>query len=405
MCNYLMKVFFLSVVTLYLTEQKQYYTYGFAPNNHQQHTFHNIHSSSLLKHDTNLKLQLPLYAKAKGGRTTRSMAEKRKKRGRKVMPKIMERPKILDELPKPDQWDKIDSSNNVKDEKAIQKNKKEEEIARSKAAALIALQKRSVEVLTHVRSRVESLPSEDIVKAMNGGTYIVFDDILGTDLCSEMKNEGQTMYLDNKLELDLASGVTSGEYVVPIKGGQEQYADCPRSVEYVVSLTRHLAGMLNKLVVSGSGEDTSTSNAFHLGYKLDETASISNLRVFDRKARLSSLALLTGKDHPDEDDSSVPDMEEKRQFSCVVDKSSGDVDLRRVTVIYFMIPDDWDGECGGGTTFRKKDGNEISVEAKNDRLLLFSSEKSPRCVEKWIGKNGIEGACSCIVTHLLQQRQ
>jgi hypothetical protein len=290
-----MKAFFLSVVTLYLTKQKQYYAYGFAPNNHQQHTFHNIHSSSLLKHGTHLKLQLPLYAKAKGGRTTRSMAEKRKKWGRKVMPKIMERPKILDELPKPDQWDKIDSSNNVKDEQATQK-KKEEEIARSKAAALIALQKRSVEVLTHVRSRVESLPSEDIVKAMNGGSYIVFDDILGTELCSEMKNEGQTMYLDNKLELDLESGVTSGEYVVPIKGGQEQYTDCPRSVEYVVSLTRHLAGMLNKLVVCESGEDTLTSNAFHLGYKLDETASISSLRVFDRKARLSSLALLTGKE-------------------------------------------------------------------------------------------------------------
>jgi hypothetical protein len=302
----------------------------------------------------------------------------------------MERPKVLDELPNPDKWDKTIASSTNGNDNNDQSIQKEEEIARSKAAALIALQKKSVEVLTHVRSRVESLPSDDIVKAINGGTYIVFDDLLGSELCSEMKKEGQTMYLDNKLELDLESGITSGEYVVSIKGGQDQYADCPRSVEYVVSLTRHLAGMLNKL---------------DLGSKLDETASISSLRVFDRKARLSSLALLTGKENSDHDAASAPDVD-KRPFSCIVNRTDSEqVDLRKITAIYFMTPDGWDTECGGGMTFQDEDGNEISVEAKNDRLLLFSSEKSLHRAEKWIGRNGIEGACSCIVTHFVRQRQ
>eukprot|EP00557_Chaetoceros_sp_GSL56_P003361 CAMPEP_0176502808 /NCGR_PEP_ID=MMETSP0200_2-20121128/14977_1 /TAXON_ID=947934 /ORGANISM="Chaetoceros sp., Strain GSL56" /LENGTH=136 /DNA_ID=CAMNT_0017901957 /DNA_START=246 /DNA_END=652 /DNA_ORIENTATION=+ len=136
------------------------------------------------------------------------MTEKRKKRGRKIMPKIMERPKVLDELPNPDKWDETVSSTDDSKEEQSFIQKKEEEIARSKAAALIALQKKSVEVLTHVRSRVESLPSDDIVRSINGGIYIVFDDILGSELCSEIKTEGQAMYRDNKLELDLTAGVT-----------------------------------------------------------------------------------------------------------------------------------------------------------------------------------------------------
>lgn len=397
---------FLFVIIVSCSVKKPY-TYGFAPYN--AYTY--IHSPSLLNDASNSKNNeryplTQLYAKGKGKNTT-SMTEKRKKRGKKIMPKIMERPKVLDELPNPDKWDETLSSTDDGKEEQSSIQKKEEEIARSKAAALIALQKKSVEVLTHVRSRVESLPSDDIVRSINGGMYIVFDDILGSELCSEIKTEGQAMYRANKLELDLTAGVTSGEYVVPIKGGQEQYADCPRSVEYVVSLTRHFAGMLNKSVKTGDEltEEMPTSTTMNsLGYKLDETASISSLRVFDRKARLSSLALLTGKENLDDSMLAPPDIE-KTPFSYIVDGNSDEVDLRRITAVYFMTPYDWDTECGGGITFRDADGRDVSIEAKNDRLLLFNSEKSLHRVEKWIGRNGIEGSCSCIVTHFVRHRQ
>lgn len=327
------------------------------------------------------------------------MAEKRKKRGKKVLPKTMERPKILDELPKPDQWDK-NLSTSEKDQNKKREKEEEEQLAKSKAAALIALQKKSVEVLTHVRTRVESLPGSDIVQAINNGEWISLDNVLGEDLCSEMKQESQNMFLGNKLELDVTSGITSGEYVVGIKGGQEQYADCPRSVEYVVSLTRHLSGMLNKV---GNDDDDVSSNETNksLGCKLDETASISSLRLFDRKARLSSLALLTGESDPVNDGSDLA----KKSFSCLVDKAREEVDLRTVTAIYFMTPDAWDVDCGGGITFQDKDGKEILIEAKNDRLVLLSSERTVHRMEPWLGRNGMEGICSCIVTHLVRQRQ
>jgi hypothetical protein len=314
------------------------------------------------------------------------MAEKRKKRGKKFIPKPMERPKALDQVPKADVWEKTVSTDDQ-----VQTVQKAEEESRAKAASLVDLQRKSVQVLTHTRTQVENLPVDQILDAINGGKFVVFDNLLGEDLGREMMEEAQSMFDNNKLELDLNAGITSGEYGAAIMGGKEQYIDCPRSVEYVVSTTRHLAGMLNK---AGDGED---GNA--LPNKLDETASLAGLKLFDRKARVSSLALLTGN----EGDDTVS--LEKKPFGCLVDKNSDVVDMRKVTAIYYMTPKDWDVGCGGGVTFKDVDGVEKTIEAKNDRLLLFNSEESVHRLEPWIGKDRIEGTSGYIIAHLLRTRR
>jgi len=329
-----------------------------------------------------------LQAKKKVGG---SMAQKRKKRGKKFIPKPMERPKVLDEVPRADMWEKTVSTDDQ-----VQIMTKGEEETKAKATALVDSQRKSVEILTKIRTQIENLPVNQILDAMDG-KYIVFDDVLGEDLCNEIAEEGQSMFDNNKMELDLNAGITSGEYGVAIKGGKEQYVDCPRSVEYVVSTSRHLTGMMNK---ASSGEDGVVSTK-SLSYKLDETASMAGWRLFNRKARVSSLTLLTGNDNAGNDTSDL----EKKPFGFVVDQNSNEVDMRKVTAIYYTTPTGWDEDCGGGVTFQDADGSEEHVRAKNDRLLLFSSDESAHRLESWIGKEGIDGISGYIVAHLVRKRQ
>lgn len=344
---------------------------GFSPN------FANLNT---------LESYTELYAKGKRG----SMAQKRKQRGQKVAPKTIfrERPKILDTVPRPDQWEKIEST-----EEKVQTMKKEEEETKAKAAALIESQRKSVDVLTHVKNQIELLPAADIVDAIQSGSYFVCDNVLGDDLALEMSKEGKYMFENNKLELDLGAGITSGQYAAAITGGQDQYVDCPRTVEYVVSCTRHLSGMLN----TGLEDDEEKS----LPYKLDETASMAGLRVFDRKARKSSLTLLTGNEDACND---TADLEEK-PFGFVTDDSQDEIETRKVSSICFMVPDGWDESCGGGIVFKDKDGNENIVEAKNDRLVVFSSESSSYRLRPFLGRDEIDTTGSYIIKHLVRERQ
>jgi hypothetical protein len=329
-----------------------------------------------------------LEAKNKG---KLSMAQKRKKRGKKFVNKPMVRPDVLDEVPKADEWKKT-----VSTDEQVQSMKKDEDETKAQAAALIATQRKSVDTLTYVREQVEALSVEDILEALNGSKqYAVFDDLFKDDLCSEMMEESQSMFDNNKLELDLNSGITGGEYAAAVKGGEEQYVDCPRTVEYVVSFTRHLAGAVNK---ARSKDPSST-----LDYKLDETASIAGIRLFDRKARLSALKLLTGEENHDNSDLV------KKPFGCIVNKESDDdsdeVDMRKITAIYYMAPEVWDESCGGGVTFQDEKGEETFVEAKNDRLLLFSSEEAMHRIEPCTGKDGVENVFSQVVTHIVRERR
>jgi len=312
--------------------------------------------------------RLILSAKAK-----LSASQKRKRRGKKL---VYQRMKPHD-MPRPDVWEK--GNNHVRgdneDQTEMTTNKDDE--TKTKAATLIEKQRKSVDVLTHIRNCVDKLPHEDITTALSSSSYYVVDDFLGSDLCTAMEKEGQSMLTSDKLQLDLKSGICSGEYATLIKGGEEQYSDCPRCVEYVVTLTKHFPSHFK------SG----------LNFQLDDTASMASLRTFDRKARFSSLKLLTGNT---DDDNSI------RPFAHVVD---GEIenDRRKVTILYFMVPDGWTAECGGGLTIKKNNGenDEVFIEAKKDRILIFRSDVSLHRMEGWVGSEE-NGVGSCVVMHLVQ---
>jgi len=120
------------------------------------------------------------------------MAEKRKRRGKKIVPTTVDRPAVLDTIPRPDQWTKTKST-----EELVATMKQQEEDIRTKSAALIDSQRKSVETLTHVRCRVEALNYDEIAHGLSTNHYHVVDNFLGNDLANELKHEGDYM-LDNE---------------------------------------------------------------------------------------------------------------------------------------------------------------------------------------------------------------
>lgn len=370
------------------------------------YTYLNI-NNNVHNHDDVLQQSIvtstQLYGKAN---KKKSMAQKRKQRGNKFTPKPMERPKILDTVPNPDEWTPTAST----DEKVQEMKKSEaaEKEVKSQAASLIQTQRRSVEVLTYVKEKVQGLdPLKAIESVLSpNGCDKVFDDFVGEELSSEMRLEGLSMFDKNKMELDLNAGVYSGEYAVALKGGVDQYADSPRITEFVVSLTRHLTNSLNQ-AGNESGEKGQRNPSPLLGYELDETASAAGLRTFNRKARMSSIALLTGKDVNEVSNDDMKS-QEQRPFQYVnegrVDNDK--VDYRKVTIIYYMTPPGWDATCGGGVTIKsKKNGSDISVEAKNDRIIILSSDKCLHRLEEWVGGEDGRDSASMLVMHFVERRE
>lgn len=208
----------------------------------------------------------------------------------------------------------------------------------------------------------------------------------------------------DKMELDIdGGGICSGEYVAAIVGGAEQYVDCPRCVEYVVSLTRHLPLKLDDGVGDeGDGVTGAGGGSSSLGFRLDGAASMAGIRTFDRNARLNALKLLL----PDNSSSDI----EARPFKYIVDGNIQD-DRRKITALYFMVPDGWNAQCGGGVRIKtvangdegNKDDNdnEVIIEAKKDRLLIFRSDLCLHSMEGWVGSEGLEVG-SHLETHFIQ---
>lgn len=209
--------------------------------------------------------QMMLFAAA----SKKSMKQKRKNRA----PKPFSIPKDNLNLPRPDAWEKVQSTEEkiqiLKDQEE-ERNKAQQE-ADIRAKQLIESQRKSVAVLTHIKDRVSSINGDDLVKALSDDECYIVDGFLKcsedprkdsassttlsedndeteaeratenltADIASEILEEGKHMYEISLLELDVSRGITSGEYTVPITGG-EQYIHCPRSVEFVVAMTRHL---------------------------------------------------------------------------------------------------------------------------------------------------------------------
>lgn len=241
--------------------------------------------------------------------------------------------------------------------------------AAGKAQELLESQRASVDTLSTVKERVLALPTEDVASALENQGYYVVDEFVGDEhILKQMESEAQNMYDNGEFELDMAN-LGGGEYTVTVKGGQEQYVKCPRVVEWVVSLTKHVPELLDN----------------HMS--LDSSACMATLRTFDRKALQASLALLTGSEE-------VP--EATKPFGKTV--ADTNEDKRRLSLQYYLVSDLWEDACGGGISFE----NLGSVEAKRDRLVVWKSDSSSLRKEIWKGTDDLSIGSS-VELHLVQK--
>lgn len=329
-----------------------------------------------------------------------SMKERRKQRAKKQPGFSVDRG-ILNELPSVDTWEKTEASVGAKREN-IQPGSEESdadvetEETMAKASALVQTQRKSVDCLTHIRKRVEeSFPISEAANSLAEKGYFVYDGFLskeveggskedavfGDSMVTDMLSECSDMFANDKLQRDI-SHLADGEFVSQITGG-ENYSDCPRLVEYVVSCTRHLPPLLNKEFDKlGPGD---------LPY-LDATASMGSLRLYDRKTKLGTMSFLSG----DETSGSDENVSE-RPFGVVCgDSDAADNDSRRLTAIFYLSSEQWDSCHGGGLTI-ESDGQR--VEAKRDRIVLLRSDTCSHRQEPWKGsdESGLDKASSVIV--------
>eukprot|EP00585_Thalassiosira_rotula_P004878 CAMPEP_0196146332 /NCGR_PEP_ID=MMETSP0910-20130528/22768_1 /TAXON_ID=49265 /ORGANISM="Thalassiosira rotula, Strain GSO102" /LENGTH=366 /DNA_ID=CAMNT_0041408503 /DNA_START=17 /DNA_END=1114 /DNA_ORIENTATION=- len=317
-----------------------------------------------------------------GKRKKPSMKERRKQRSKR-QPSIKVDRTIMDDLPPPPPVEETQPSAteaSAPDDQNEDADVDEAKETAAKASSLVESQRKSVDSLSFVRKRVEEVfPFADAAKAIVEQGYFVHDNFLssgedetfGDALISEMFQEGPDMILNDKLERDITR-LGDGEFVGKIVGG-EKYADCPRLTEYVVSLTRHFPPMLNKELDALAAEDVS---------RLDATASMGTIRLYDRKTRLGAEALLMKPEGG----------EPERSFGVICGDSEGtENDTRRLTAMFFVSSKDWDAStCGGGVAVEEG----TKFDAVRDRIILLRSDTCSHRQEPWIGedKDGLEQA-------------
>ena len=335
-----------------------------------------------------------------------SMKERRRQRAKK-QPSVKVDRGILNDLPPVDAWEKTQpaaadvqsaSPAEVKKVKVVtgDVDEIEAEETKAKASALVESQRKSVDCLTFIRKRVEesAFPFNDAAKSILDKGYFVYDNFLssnedeafGDALLDDMLQECSDMLSNDKLERDITR-LRDGEYLTKIVGG-DAYADCPRLTEYVVSLTRHLPPLFNKEL--DVLEDDNMS-------RLDGTASMGTLRVYNRQTRLSEESLLKKDAESDESNN------QNKPFGVICGESEGtENDTRRLTAMLFLSSKDWDARsCGGGVTMAK---GEEKVDAIRDRIILLRSDTCSYRQEPWIGddKEGL-GLASCAIVHFVKE--
>jgi len=263
----------------------------------------------------------------------------------------------------------IDKVEGEQDESTIQRAKE-----------VIEAQRQSVKMLTHVRECVEGLPYDEVNAALDSQGYYVVDNFFkDKDLISALEQESRAMLESDQMEFDMLNGGT-GEYIASVKGGEEQYTVCPRTVEMVVSVSKHMPKLI--------GGDT----------PLDDSVSMATMRTFDRKKLLAAMALLTG-DNSEKNIQNLP----PRSFGTVIEGNEPN-ESRKITLYYYPLPMQWDESCGAGIIFQGEDKNEVNVtvEAKRDRLVILKSDTCVHSKDAWKGKEGLEVG-SCMELHFVSK--
>jgi hypothetical protein len=369
-----------------------------------------------------------------------SMAEKRRQRAKRLPARpVSSTPRRIEsKAPNPaDQVEVASSSVEAKDtttastttpssssssNSAAAKDDEYAEGIETKAQQLLQSQRKSVAMLTLVRERLEALPAAEIQAALEQQGFWYSDSdsddsdtatatgfLQSQKMSRELQLEGVTLYESGSMSVDM-DRLAAGEYSCLLAGGQDQYATCPRSIELVVSATKHL----NKAVLES--KDVSAS----AGVVLDDTKCMASMRTFDRQAWKAAQVLLTGKStstdkddtdqdgnssattgNNDDDDSSVT-----RPFGpTVTDDIDGKKDRRKISLCYYLVPENW--SHGGDMMFQQKaavDGEttEVHVPAVRDRLVIWKSDTALHRQEAWKGSDDMPIA-SCIELHLIEK--
>jgi hypothetical protein len=229
------------------------------------------------------------------------------------------------------------------------------------AKQMVEAQRTSIDMLTFVRQRVECLPLTTIMESLNKDGYVVVDDFLASeDAVSKIQAEGLALFEKEMMETDLTK-LGCGEYLASIKGGDDQYLVCPRTIELVVSITKHMPPSLSE-------------------FDLDGSNCMAFMRTYDRSSQLASLALVEGAE-----------LAAPQPFDIVAKEED---DTRKVTLLYYPIAAEW---SDGGITIEK---GERLISAKRDRLILLLSDSCRHRPEYFAGDESRERA-SCLELHLI----
>jgi hypothetical protein len=287
-------------------------------------------------------------------------------------------------------------------------NANDDDDTMTKAQQLLQSQRKSVAMLTLVRERLEALPAADIQSALanQGFWYSDNSDTAGflqsPDMLQELQQEGVFLYESGLMSVDV-DRLATGEYCCALAGGQDQYVSSPRSIELVVSTTKHLspAVLLKDTDVKGAAAQAQVV--------LDDTKCMASMRTFDRKARQAAQVLLTGStgstDNDDADNGdNDSDNDETTPFGrTVTGDIDGQPDRRKISLCYYLVPDHW--SHGGDMVFQQSnngDGNEVRVPAVRDRLVIWKSDTTMHRQEPWKGSDDMPLA-SCIELHLIEK--
>jgi len=256
----------------------------------------------------------------------------------------------------------------------------------SRAAELVKLQKRSVQVLTAVKDSVSGLDGESVRSALSASGYCVVDNFLeDAVLTGEMEAEAASLYRSPEASSFSTVSIGSGIYASSVEGGEERYAASPRLVEYVVSLTRHLVPILN----AGGGT-------------LREGVQRNSLRVYDRAAKKSALEAIVGESV---DGKKFAEVGGTAGFVSEEQKTEG----VGVAVLYYMVPEGWEKweeeegvyHGGGKVQILGEDGKVLkSISPVRDRLVLIRGDV--RHVEDgWVGQNDHALISGCFVVQFM----
>ena len=311
-----------------------------------------------------------------------SMAEKRKRRSKKPPP----RPESSSHSKPIDFWGTTNENEEQQEQQvAVKEVEDEAESTKARAAKLVETQRKSIDTLTFVGERIGAIPNYSDLVTPSSDSVLMVDNFLGNaNLVQDMAKECDTMFQNGKLTF-----ASVGEYTAQVRGGKDQYNDCPRCVEFVVSLTKNMPTYLNE----AADENEWT--------QIDSSASMASVVVFDRKARSAFNGLVQETSSEEDNDDGIKEEEgEKKSFQLI--NGGLDTDARKVTAIYFLTPPTWDTSDtkGGGLTLQ----NSQTIPALNDRLLLFRSDLCYHRMEEWIGLDDDDTTtvASYLVVHLVK---